>query len=175
MFLRTLVIAIYAASLSACASPGSPHGGSGQPPGYPPDVFAHRVATSNVVLYWNCVRPEAGALRLEGVAQNPWSMQSVRFLELELVGVDDQGRTVSQARGEARDILIDTNQSSPFQLALRTAGSEVRFDLYYQYRFQEVEMEALLAGPPVALPWLLAQTNRFLARDVCSETQHRAR
>lgn len=76
---------------------------------------------------WNCSRPESNVLRLDGVAQNPWSSQ------------------------------------------------EVRFDLYYQYRFQDVEMEVLLAGPPVRGPRLLAQVNRFLARDVCSDTQHRAR
>jgi hypothetical protein len=127
------------------------------------------------VLYWNCVRPEPGVLRVEGVAQNPWSSQEVRFLETELVGVDSQGRTVSYAKGAAQDILIRTNQFSPFQMTLRPAGSELRFDLYYEYRFQDVEEMARLAGPLVGAPRLLAQMQRFLARDACSETQHRAR
>ncbi len=175
MLLRFILVATLAASVSACASAGVPQRGDGQASGYPPDVYAHRVATSHVVLYWNCVRPEAGALRVEGVAQNPWSTQPVRFLELELVGVDGQGRTVSLVKGEAGDILIHTNQLSPFHLALRTAGSEVRFDLYYQYQFQDEEMEARLAGAAWGTPRLLAQANRFLARDVCSDTQHRVR
>ncbi len=58
---------------------------------------------------------------------------------------------------------------------MRLAGSETRFDLYYEYRFQIEEKKALLAGPPVHFPGLLAQANRVLARDVCSETQHQAR
>ncbi len=114
-------------------------------------------------------------LRLDGVAQSPWAAQPIRFLEFDLVGVDGQDRTVSETKGAARDIEIYTNQTSPFQLDLRQAGSEARFDLYYEYRFHIEGMEALLAGPPVRVPRLIAQANRFLARDVCSETQHRVR
>jgi hypothetical protein len=55
---------------------------------------------------------------------------------------------VSQAKGTARDILIHTNQTSPFRLDLRTSGKEVRFDVIYQYRVMErEEIDALLAGP----------------------------
>ncbi|MEK7206013.1 MAG: hypothetical protein AAB254_10960 [candidate division NC10 bacterium] len=167
--LRGMLPGVLALALGACASPAA------QPAPYPPDAYAHRVATSHVVLYWNCGRPEAGILRGEGVAQNPWSSQEVRFLEVEVVGVDNRERTVSHAKGAAQDILIRTNQFSPFQMELRPAGSEVRFDLYYEYRFQDVEEQARLAGPLVGAPRLLAQTQRFLARDACSETQHRAR
>ena len=167
--LRAMLPALLALALGACALPAA------RPSPYPPDAYAHRVASSHVVLYWNCHRPEPGILRVEGVAQNPWSSQEVRFLEAELVGVDSRERTVSHAKGAAQDILIRTNQFSPFQMELRAAGSEVRFDLYYEYRFQEGEMEARLVGPLVRAPRLLAQTQRFLARDACSDAQHRAR
>lgn len=167
--LRVMLAAFLALALGACTLP------AGRPSPYPPDTYAHRVASSHVVLYWNCVRPEPGILRLEGVAQNPWSPQEVRFLELELVGMNSQEQSVSHARGEAQDILIRTNQISPFRMELRPAGSEVRFDLYYEYRFQDVEMQGRLAGPLLGAPRLLAQTQRFLARDACSESQHRAR
>jgi len=53
-------------------------------------------------------------------------------------------------------------------------GREVRYDLFYQYRFQDVEMEALLAGPPMRQR--VAQNYyEFMIRDACSDTQHRAR
>lgn len=169
MSLREMLPGLLALTLSACASPAE------RPPLYSPGTYAHRVASSHLVLYWNCVRPEPGILRVEGVAQNPWSSQEVRFLEIELVGVDGRERTVSHAKGAAQDILIHTNQVSPFRMELRPAGSEVRFDLYYEYRFQDVEMEARLSGPHVGAPRLLAQTQRFLARDACSEAQHRTR
>ena len=92
------------------------------------------------------------------------------------MGVDAQERTTAQTAGAARDLQIYTNQSTSFQLELKTAGTEVRFDLYYHYRFhEEFDMSALVAGPPMAGPRLLAQTQTFLVRDVCGATQHRAR
>jgi hypothetical protein len=90
--------------------------------------------------------------------------------------VDAQERTTAQTAGAARDYQIFTNQSTAFQLALKRAGTEVRFDLYYRYLFGEhVEMSALIAGPPTAGPRLFAQTKSFLVRDVCGANQHRAR
>lgn len=136
-------------------------------------TFAHRIGSSHVVLYWNCVRPEAGRLQFDGIAQTPWA--EVRFLEFELVGVDLRDRMVSETRGKARDLVIRTHEVSPFRLELQTVGSEVRFDLYYQHQFVPDEMDAMLAGPPKAPPRQVAQAHRFLVRDVCSETQHRSR
>ncbi|MEI8190491.1 MAG: hypothetical protein WCI75_12315 [candidate division NC10 bacterium] len=75
----------------------------------------------------------------------------------------------------AREVF-HTNQSSPFQLGLKTAGTEARFDLYYNYRFHtDFDMSARLAGPPMAGPRLFAQTNTFMIRDACGATQHLAR
>jgi len=175
MFLRSVTLMLVVAALQACASWEASRQGWRQPSVYPPDVYAHRVASSHVVLYWNCSRPEPTLLRFEGVAQNLWSAQEVRFLELELVGVDGQDRVVAEANGAAQDILIHTNQISPFRLDLRTTGNEGRVDLFYQYRFSDVEMETKLAGPPVGALPLFAQLQRFMARDVCSEGKHRSR
>lgn len=173
MRIRTGVLACLGIALTACAADGT-----WRPPAqstlYPPALFAHRVASSHVGLYWNCTRPEPGVVRVEGVAQNPWASQEVRFLELEVVGVDARERYVSQASTALPNFLLGTNQISPFHLDLRTVGSEVRFDLFYQYRFQD-NGGRFLAGSPVGVPRLLAQTHRFMARDVCSDTQHRVR
>jgi len=66
-----------------------------------------------------------------------------------------------------------TNQRSPFQLDLRTAGTEVRFDLYYRYQWHnEYDSSARLAGPVWVGPRFLAQTQTQRARDVCSPTEH---
>ncbi|HYL80389.1 MAG TPA: hypothetical protein VEU07_06220, partial [Candidatus Acidoferrum sp.] len=139
-------------------------------------AFAHRAASNHVVLYWNCARPTPEVLRVEGIAQNPGEAQEVRSLQFELVGVDARERDVSEVEGEARDLGIKTNQISPFLLDLRTKGDETRFDLYYDYQFSEGDlMGVLLAGPPMVLSRHAPQGNRFLVRDVCSETQHRAR
>ena len=167
-------VSILTGVLTACAMTDMPQGGGTL------ETFAHRVATSEIVLLWNCLQPEPRRLRVEGVAQNPWQAQPIQYLEFELVGVDAQERTTAQATGAARDFQIRTNQRSRFELTLKTAGTEVRFDLYYNYRFnEEFDMSAttgvLVAGPPMVSPRLLAQTQTFLVRDVCGAVQHLAR
>jgi hypothetical protein len=143
--------------------------------GMSPEAFTHRAATSEVVLLWTCLQPASDLLRVEGVARNPWQAQPIRYLELQVVGVDAQGRQTAEVAGKARDFQIFTNQQSPFQLDLRTAGAEVRFDLYYQYLFDQEYDTAMVAGPPMVGPRLHAQTNTNMVRDVCSPTQHLAR
>ena len=160
--------------LSSCTVEETLRRPAAEPTVYPPPGFSHRVASSHVEFYWNCARSEPGVLRLEGMAVNPWSSQAVRFLEFDLVGVGSRERTVSQVEGEARDFLLGTNQNTPFRLDLRTSGAEIRFDLFYRYRFQD-NGGSFIAGPPVGVPHLLAQTQQFMVRDVCSETQHRVR
>ena len=175
MLLRFMIFAVLVVEMAGCAALRSPGTAGGQPPASP-DAFAHRTASSHVVLYWNCARPAPEVLRVEGLAQNPWESQEVRSLEFELVGVDARERAVSEIKGETRSAGIGTNESSPFLLELRTKGGEVRFDLYYDYQFSEGDQnDALLAGPPMVSSRLFPQGNRSLVRDACSESQHRAR
>jgi hypothetical protein len=129
-----------------------------------------------VELYWKCDQGEPGLMRLEGMARNPWSPQEVRFLEFDLVGVDPEGRAVSEGHGEAVGFLLGTNQTTRFQVALRPSGREARYDLFYQYRFDVMEeIDALLAGPAMGRRLLAYQLNRFMVRDACADTRHLAR
>ena len=177
--MRTSGIALLflaAVGLSACAAYGTLQVPAVASTPYPPPGFTHQGGNSQVELYWNCARPEPGILQVEGLAFNPWSQQPVGFLEFDVVGVDSRERAVSQAHGEARDFLLYTNQNTPFRLDLRTSGAEIRFDLFYQYRFQDRSHRSLDAGPAVGVPHLLAQRDQhFMVLDACSETQHRAR
>ncbi len=162
-------------ALSGCAADGSFTGSAPPATPYPPPGYNHTVQSGAVVLYWNCARPEPGVVEVSGLAFNPWNSQPVRELELELVGVDSRDRTVSEARAEAPDYQILTNQSSPFRLRLRTEGSESRLDLYYRYKFQEGGRDWIVASSAWTGPILLAQQVQFRVRDACSETQHRVR
>ncbi len=170
MVRQAILVVGLAVGVTACAAVDTPGTRASL------DAFAHRVATSEVVLRWNCLQPAAAVLRIEGVAHNPWQSQPIGYLELQVVGVDAQGQQTAEAAGRARDIQILTNEQSPFQLELRTAGTEVRVDLYYQYRFNPEYDTARLAGPPMAGPRRYAQTTTtHMVRDACSPTQHLAR
>jgi hypothetical protein len=113
-------------------------------------------------VYWNCTRPEPDALRVDGVVQNTGG-GSVQYAEVEIVSVDARDRTIASVRSTVRDAALQTNQISPFQLGLRTVGAETRIDLYYEYHVRSVfGMGSLQVSP-----------QRFRARDICSDTQHR--
>jgi hypothetical protein len=150
--------------LSACTADGTRGLPAAQPTVYPPAVFAHRVAAEDVEIYWNCTRPTPDVLQLDGVAKNIGGRE-VRSLELELDSVDAKNRNLLRAATSLPDIVLYTNQISPFRLQLQTGGAEVRFDLFYQYRLRP-RIGTLNPG---------AEERRSMARDVCSETQHRLR
>ena len=169
-----LIVAIGVA-LAGCAADGSFSAPATQARPYPPPGYSHTIQTSAVVLYWNCARPAPNVVEVSGLAFNPWQSQPVRDLEIELVGVDGRDRTVSETTAVAPDAQLHTNQSTPFQLQLRTAGSESRLDLYYRYKFQDGGRDWIVAGPGWNGPVLLAQQVQFRVRDACSESQHRVR
>jgi hypothetical protein len=142
---------------------------------FPPPDMDHHVGTSHIELFWRCLRPEAGRLWLEGMAINRYSPQPVQFFTAELVGVDAAGRIRAAGRGEARDVVIRTYEGSPFRIMLAETGDEKRYDLYYQYQHDEIELHGRLASAAGAAPWALAATQHFLARDACNPAQHRIR
>lgn len=165
-----LSIAVLGGSLAACTPLAGQHAAREAARLVPsPTVYHHRASTTHVVLYWNCARPESGQVHLEGLVYSPY-FSDVRDLQFELAGVDGTDRVVSTARAVPPDFALGLNRTSPFQLALRTTGNEVRFDLYYGYRAQG-GLRSSLAGPPVDGVRLLAQSpSWFMVRDVCSET-----
>jgi hypothetical protein len=174
--IRLVLFALVGIAISGCAGDGSWKTSPSTATPYPPPGYNHTVQSSHVALYWNCTRPDPAIVEVSGVAFNPWSDQPVRFLEIELVGVGPQERTVSEAQTKAADIQIFTNQSTRFQLTLRMTGAESRLDLYYRYQFQDDggrnRLDASLAwdGPML---FAQAQQQQFRVLDACSETQHR--
>jgi len=155
--------------LTGCA--GLPGEGPERATPYPP-AREHRVATAHVELYWSC-RAEAEALLVEGLAVNPWSEQPIRDLAIEAVGVDAEERATSSAQANVRGAAIGAWEQSPFSLRLRMTGREARVDLYYRYWYHEPEMDASLAGWPLA--GQTASVHTFSIRDACDAAKHRAR
>jgi hypothetical protein len=171
---RLALVCTLGAVLAACAMGQSPGGLATPTAPYPPPGYSHTVQSGQVSLYWNCVRPDAGTIQVNGLAFNPWSSQPIRYLELELVGVGPGDRTVSEVGTKAPDIQILTNQSTPFRLTLRTAGTETRFDLYYRYQFQDDGRDRREVRLAWDGPVLFAEAQKqFRVRDACSETLHR--
>ncbi len=159
---RLASYAIVAAVLSACTGDGTGRPPLGTAPVYPPAAFAHRVSSSDIDVYWSCARPEPDVVRLDGVVQNSGG-RDVEFVELEVNAVDARDRSMAAGRTSLKDLVLHTNQISPFTLYIRAGGTPGRLDLFYNYRL------STRAG----LPRIGRSDVRQFARDVCSETQHR--
>ena len=168
MWWRALASAVLGGGLAACTPlVGQQTATDAVRPAPAPTSFSHRVSTTHVVLYWNCTRPEPGQVRLEGLVYSPY-FSDVRALQFELAGVARGERVVSEARAVLPDYGLGMNRTVPFQMTLRTTGTEVRYDLYYAYRAPG-GLRSSLAGPPL----VLAQSQSwFMARDVCANTPH---
>jgi hypothetical protein len=173
---RLALVCALAMALSACAADQTLTASGMERTPYPPPGYSHTVQSGHVALYWNCARPDTGIIQVDGLAFNPWSSQPVRYLEVELVGVDSRERTVSEAGNKAQEFELLTNQSTPFQVNLRPMGGESRFDLYYRYVFQDGGRGGFLASLAWDGPVLVAQSQKqFRVRDACSDTLHRVR
>jgi hypothetical protein len=103
--------------------------------------FSHSWAAPHVTLYWDCAVVEPGVLRIEGVGVNRWEPVPPEFLELNLVGLDAQGRPLSQVKGSAQGAELTKNFPAPFRLDLRQQGGEVRVDLGYRYWYRDDSLD----------------------------------
>jgi hypothetical protein len=169
-----LALPAVATLLAACGAGPTPGFLMAGSPAYPPPQMNHRIATPHVELHWRCAKDAGGALQLDGVARNPTQSQPVRYLEFELLGLDREERVVSSARGAAQNFILRTNEVTPFRLYLRPTGAESRFDLRYQYIFDEVEMDARLASA-IPMGTRIARNQGSIIRDACNERMHEAR
>lgn len=143
---------------------------------WPPTEYKHTISTPAIRQYWNCAQPAAGVMQLDGIAANLWNDQPIGYLEWELVGVDKNGYTVSDAKVSAQALKLYTNQYTKYQIELHTTGTEVRYDLYYKYQFFDRGHNIMEAALDWDGPVLLAQQNqRNFVRDACSDSQHLAR
>ncbi len=172
-WLPTGLLALLCLGAVACAA-SRDVGQSSQPLGYPPPGYPHHVGSTALEFFWRCAQPEPRLLQVEGVAVNISGGAPARFLKLELAGADVQGRYVASAIFETPAPEIWPGDSQPFRLALRTTGTEVRFDLFYEYGY-EAERDVRLLAATGNTPFRLAEGLRNIVRDACSPTQHLTR
>ena len=86
-----------------------------------------------LVLSWNCQRPDARTLVVEGVAEVPFrTATNIYYGEVTLVGMNAAGRSVSTNTGFLPPVLY-MYQTIPFSVVLGLAGTEVRVDLHYAF------------------------------------------
>jgi hypothetical protein len=96
------------------------------------DDFSNRATRGQVWVYWNCSKQDGG-LTVEGVAVQPGYPSPTRDLKFTLEGVDGRGTVVSKGQAAAQDLVMHQMEQNPFRVAVRTVGTESRFNLTYTY------------------------------------------
>jgi hypothetical protein len=141
--------------LAACAAQGGPAATAQKPvllAEYP-----NRVGSEQVDVYWKCDAAQSGQARVEGVVHTLRTGR-VTFAEVEIIAVDARGGTLGSAMSPTKDIVIHTNEASPFAVVLATPADTARVDLVYKYQVDQVSG----ADP----------RPHFFIRNACSPTQH---
>ena len=103
----------------------------------PEDNYAFKVTDSTVNVSWNCIKGQPNILTVSGLFTNPTAPVSARDVDITVYGIGSNGRTVSQAKASTKDWLVQTMQSSPFVVTVNLTGTEVRYDLKYEYTMGE--------------------------------------
>jgi hypothetical protein len=160
--MRTLWIGVLITALGAvgCATDGRQ-----AIPDY--GQFEHASEGRHITFFWNCVRTESGALRVEGVALNRWEPTPLRFLEITLFQVDPQGRVVAQSREVVRVGNLLQGFPEAFRFEIAEQRGETRVDLVYQYQYVDDSFDRLSRRLPSFV------TDHV--RDACRSEAHRNR
>jgi len=123
----------------------------------PERAFPYRVTDGAAELLWDCTRTAAGEVRIEGAANNPFYPQPLKDFQVQVYGVGANQVSVLRASATARDVLIQPNARSPFEVTFQPAGSEARYDFAYAYQIVR-NRNSDLSGE-----------QRSLARNVCPD------
>ena len=115
------------ASLAACAQL------SGELPAV---TYAFQVSDGTVTLSWNCVKTERGALQVAGTVANLTAAGFVKNVQITVVGLDANDKTVTTGSGYTLDYRIAATEPSRFFVTLTLASTAVRYDLQYQYQHE---------------------------------------
>ncbi len=85
-------------------------------------------------LFWRCVPPAGGEVRVEGYAVS--SMRNERGLlnfEVRLIARDAKGNTLANRWTYGDRLNADQFDPVPFEISVPVAGKGVRYDLYYNF------------------------------------------
>ncbi len=97
-----------------------------------PEVnYAYNVDNGMMYLRWNCFSQPPG-LVVQGFVNNIL-MTPMKNTQVSISGINAQGATVSSAQYTSFPYMLETMIRTPFEMRLKTTGTEVRYDLSYSY------------------------------------------
>ena len=108
--------------LAACA---------GQQTWTPQVNYDYTADDGRMYLRWNCLYEPPG-LVIQGFVNNEL-MTPMKNTQISVYGVNAQGTQVSSVVDNSIPFMIETNDRTPFEIKVKTAGTEVTFNMWYSY------------------------------------------
>jgi hypothetical protein len=127
---------------------------------YQPSVFAHRMVSQDVEMFWSCSRPQPSLIRVDGIAKNIGSGE-VHLLGMELHDVDRLTERMLQSAEGVSDLILHPDLFSPFEMELQPASANGWVDLLYTYR--------IISSGSIKTT---TTDKQLLTHDMCTATQH---
>ena len=121
-------------------------------------ALLYRASDGTAELLWDCTRTAAGEVRIEGVANNPFYPQPIKDVQVQVYGAGANQASVLRASTTVRDVLIQPNARSPFEVTFQPAGSEARYDFAYAYQIERSKNSDRNGGE-----------QRSFARNICPD------
>ena len=101
-------------------------------------------------VHWNITKPDCDTVIAEGFVEPFNHDNGLRAVQLELVGLDGQGKVVNSSSGTTRDPYIEPTfyPASPFRISMKLNGKENVLTItgsYYHYevgrrsRFERID------------------------------------
>ncbi len=153
------VVTVVSLLLSACTpahyvplSPG---------PVPPPASFAHRAASSDVELLWNCTWPQPQIAHLSGAARNI-GQREVRSIDLTVRSLQTGPAPLLQTEAGLPDTMLYGPDPSPFQIDLPLEKIPSRIDLTARFQVTPGPIAPGASGTPGLLT----------VEDACAPGRH---
>jgi len=93
--------------------------------------------TRFIKVHWNYQRPGNGTIIADGFVEPFDPHNGIHDVELELVGLDEDGKIVNRASGKPADnYIVSPVDKSPFKITLKLTGEEKDFTVigrFYYY------------------------------------------
>jgi len=95
--------------------------------------YANSTGNGNVILNWNCTKPQPNVLQVNGTFDNT-TMAGLQEVTIQIVGIGPSGAQVSSGQGTTSQWIVTTMSRTPFQVTVNTTGTESKFNMLYSYR-----------------------------------------
>ncbi len=159
VYFRGGLVAVMSVVLTACAA--DHYTDLSSPPVPPPASFAHRAASPDIELFWNCSQPQPQAMKITGAARNS-GKREVRSVSLTIRSLRTGDVPILLTAEALPEIILYAAGPSPFQIDLRLENAPSRIDISATYQ----------VTPDLGAPSSTGPQGSLIVEDACSPSRN---